>query len=120
MDKWLVRSSFMILSYILVLGCNQEPESEFRMMHYESKAWIDSIDFPTIKFYNHRNFRVYKSNSFFCSGNYEQKEDTFQLNLDKNNFLKAFYVNRSKDILRVLHLVKINTEASYGDFKRIK
>lgn len=93
---------------------------KYKMASYESKAWVDSLNFPIIKIINNSNFEIYKKNALEFEGKIELiDKDTF-LVLKNSQRLNVNFLNSKSERIRIWNLTGINIEAKYGDFIRIK
>jgi hypothetical protein len=100
----------------------QSSEVDYKMVTYESKAWVDSINFPTIKIFGENFYQVYKKNKIIDEGEIIKNTDTFSFKINNTGCItnmKGYFLDKSKNILRIYNLVGIGVEAKHGDFERI-
>lgn len=115
-----------IRNYLLfiLLGCfifsckNEKSSKQYKMYLYESKANVDSADFPLIKIFNNNKVEIIKPNEKF-QGKIITKNEAEVIKLSDGSEMKVEF-NKQKNEIIVYSLVHIDVEAKYGNFKIVE
>jgi hypothetical protein len=100
----------------------QSNHTDYKMINYESKAYVDPNDFPTIKIFGDYYYQAYVNNFLIDEGQIIKNADTFIFKINKAPFMTkmdGYFLNQLKDTIRLQNLFAIGVEANYGDFIKI-
>lgn len=115
-------TKYFILFFIIFSSCKRT-EKDYKMISYESKAWVDTIDFPTIKMFSDNTFSIYENNRLITKGMFSQSGDSLKFEVNGNGYnatIRGCFTDRLKTIIRIHNLTGIGVEVKYGYFKRLK
>jgi hypothetical protein len=119
---------YLMLLILFFISCSIkkkkkfENELDFKMVEYESKAYIDSTEFPIIKLFGDNYYQVYIKDILVDEGSVIKNVDTFTFKINNAAFMtkmSGYFLNQSKNAIRVYNLFAIGVEANYGDFVKI-
>jgi polyisoprenoid-binding protein YceI len=110
----------LLSSIITLLSCHNDAKSfiEYKMISYESKAWVDTASFPTIKIFKNNDLEVSKNGAVKYKGDFIMKGDSAFLQIKNSRRMAALFLNKEHTMLRISNLTSIEVEAWHGDFKK--
>jgi hypothetical protein len=118
-----MKYTFCFILFLILFSSCQRTEVDYRMISYESKAWVDTVDFPTIKMCSDNTFRIYKKGQLITKGEFTERKDSLKFVVDgngSNTTLRGCFADRLKAMIRLYNLTGIGVEAKYGYFQRVE
>ncbi len=114
-----IRNYLIIILLFSISSCKEDRNfTEYKMYSYESKAYVDSADFPLIKIFGNTRVEIIKSKEKF-EGNIIDKDERKMIRLSDGSEMKVEF-NKDKKEMVVYSLIDINIEAKYGSFKIVE
>jgi hypothetical protein len=112
----------LLSSIVTLLSCHNGANSfiEYKMIGYDSKAWVDTASFPTIRVFKKNELEVSKNGVVKYKGVFSMKGDSAFLQIKNTGRMAALFLNKEHTTLRISNLIFIEVEAWHGDFKKIQ
>jgi len=103
------------------------------MVSYDSKAWIEPVEFPLIIFNTDSTFEIFqeklllpnlynqkKLDTLILKGRINMQSDSLLFNIENGKRLVGIFTDKSKKNLKVSGLIDIGIESNYGNFKKVE
>lgn len=114
-----IRNYLAVILLFSTSSCKDDRNfTAYKMYSYESKAYVDSADFPLIKIFGNTKVEIIKPKEKF-EGDIIDKDERKLIRLSDGNEMKVEF-NKDKTEMTVYSLVDINVEAKFGSFKIVK
>jgi hypothetical protein len=114
----LISYSAIILCFF-ISSCQEDKNfTEYKMYSYESKAYVDSADFPLIRIVGNTKVEIIKPKEKF-EGDIIDKDERKLIRLSDGNEMQVEF-SKDKTEMTVYSLVDINVEAKFGSFKIVE
>ncbi len=115
----------LLFCFLNLFGCSGPSQNKgqarvYKMVSYQSKAFIDTVKFPLIKIFADNTFEIYMNEQMISKGFAAQKENKLVFLLDNKKQLHGTYVEDQHNIIRLRELTNINIKANDGDFQKVE
>jgi ABC-type sugar transport system permease subunit len=124
--KQFMKNNFIVIVIIalcfVIYACQSKVSktfTDYKMISYESKAWVDTINFPTIRIYSDNSVEVFKQNKVSYTGKLIGLDNKNKIEFNNSCSLSFEYSNKEHSLTEIGNLTCIMIEAKHGTFKKL-
>jgi hypothetical protein len=121
-----MKNNFIVIVIIalcfVIYACQSKVSktfTDYKMISYESKAWVDTIRFPVVRIYKDKKVEILIENKVTHTGIFLEKSAKKSIVLDKSCSLYVNYTNDEHTLIEIGNLTCIQIEAHNGVFKKL-